>query len=133
MKFQITFAFFLASGFFLTALLSLDHTLFHAGLENNFLNGTGGMLLFTVIFGLGWWAENFIESLVTSRGWNIVTLSTLGSLLTMVSVVFGVLIFPSSDFLQSAMRTSGYIFVSGYNFRFSALRPETISKLQMHN
>ena len=125
--------FFLASVCLFISLLDFESALFSDGLENNFLADNRGIplvILLTIIFGLGWWFESFIEHLVLSKGRKIAVLAIFGLIFVFVALGFGSLVFPPLGFLRNAMSASGYILMSGFFFRFSVARPEIIAKLQ---
>ena len=76
--------------------------------SHNFLTDNGKMLIVftTVIFGLGWWFENFTENLAISKGWNINTIIVPFNLLLVILLVFK-LLFTMDSFLHSITQTSG--------------------------
>jgi hypothetical protein len=131
----VKWAFFVGLLFFVNGMLNLGHVLSFVGLENNFLASNGRtipIVFIALIFGLGWWFENFTENLAISKGWNINTIIFPTNLLVIILVV-SELVFTADSFLHSITLTSGFMFICGYFFRFSALRSETIARLQVRN
>lgn len=134
----VKWAFFVALLYFGVGMLLFWRILsFDIGLENNFLasNGRTTLIVFiTVMFGLGWWFENFIENLTISKGWNTTTFTNINALLMTIPAYFNLLLTAKSvSHLQFIAVGSVYIFMCGYFFRFSSLRPETIARLKVRN
>lgn len=131
----VKWAFVLALLAFAVGMLNLRFVLYFVGVDNNFLASNGRIppiFFVTIIFGLGWWFENFIENLAISKGWQVLTIYMLGSLLTIIALALNIML-TADSFLHSIILTSGYVLVCGYHLRFSSLRTETIARLQVRN
>jgi len=128
--------FILALSFLFTTLLNFESALSYSGLENNYLAENWGMPLasfLTLIFGLGWWLEILVEKLALSQGRKPALFAYYGIVLIFALIMFSSLVFTPSGFLRYAISGCGYIFMSSFHFRFSAIHPETIAKLQKKN
>ncbi len=135
-KFTSTAQFIGALCFFFSGLLSFSSALRYSGLENDFMAdnwGTPLVFLLTLLFGLGWWLENFSESLALNTDRKMALLAFCGTIFVYALIGLVSFRFVSSDFLRYAFLASGNIFLSGFLFRFSVIRPEVLVKLQERN
>ncbi len=132
-KFVSSAQFFAASVFLFAALLSFLTATDYRGPENNFLADNWGpaLVIFLVLgFALGWWVEGLIEHILMHIGRGTALFAALIFLLVFSSVGLGSIL--SSGFTRYALGACGYIFGSGFFYRFSITRPEVVVKLRSH-
>jgi len=124
---------FIALVFLFISLTNFQMALSFDGVENNYIAENSGMSLIislTVIFGVGWGVEKIIETLLVSKGRKIAILGMLIVLFVFILIEFISLWLLPRGFVQSAMSSNGYMFMSGFLFRFSVAQPKVIDELQ---
>jgi hypothetical protein len=135
-KFVLALQFFIASIFLFGGLLNFKNALTYTGLENNSLAdnwGTSLVIFLSLIFGLGWWFENWIEYFISTNGRKMAILAFIGIGLAFTLIGLSSFMLTISDFFRISMRAIGYILISGFFFRFSAINPEVFAKLREGN
>src|SRR5687767_5186048 len=81
LKFALVLQFFVASVLLFISLLNFKTALAYDVIQNDFLAdnwGTPLVIFLIVIFGLGWWFENWIEYLITTNGRKMAILACIG-------------------------------------------------------
>jgi hypothetical protein len=86
------------------------------------------LILFTVLFGLGWWCESFSENLFLRNNQKMALAIFYIPILIQVIFFVGMTQLPIG-FVNSALVACGFIVLSGFYLRYSAISPETFAKL----
>ncbi len=90
------------------------------------------IILYTVIFALGWLCEGFAEKLLLQNNQKIaIAIFAVPTLLAVLFIV-GMTRFPFG-FLSSALSACGFGVVSGFYLRYSIIAPEALEKFYGRN
>lgn len=126
-KFNETARFSVALCFLCTGLMFLATT--YIKWENNVLAKIWGIplnVLLALSFGLGWWLEYFFEYSLLSKKLKSMALSGFILLSLFCLICFGgMLVLP--DFLGLASSASGLFLVSGFSFRLTNAKLDSLS------
>ena len=90
------------------------------------------LILFTVLFGLGWWCVSLSESFLLRNSQKMAyTVFFIPSVIIILSFI-GMTQFPLG-FVNSALTACGYIVISGFYLRYSMISPEALVKSSKRN
>lgn len=86
------------------------------------------LLLFTFLFGLGWWCESFSESLLLKNNRN--SAFVVFYIPVTIQIIFFIAMtqYPIG-FINSALVALGWIVISGFYLRYTMISPKALEKL----